>query len=106
MTKETREKVAKIMELALLINGTETQRAITGDKPTVFVDFEGHVATLYIRICDTGWESNGNWDREWKIGFSDWYPSRADEKVEEAIDEVLATLKGVAEKWVTEEDAV
>ena len=36
MQSEIREKVLKIMELATLINSTETRQELTGDKPTVF----------------------------------------------------------------------
>lgn len=49
------EKVLKIMQLALEINDTPTKQETTGDKPTVFVDFSGHVCTLSVQIHSHGW---------------------------------------------------
>ena len=55
--KEAREIVKQIFELALAINSNCTQRETTGEKPTVFVDFSGHIAGVRIEICCKGWDS-------------------------------------------------
>jgi hypothetical protein len=43
------------MELALLLNPADTQRNVTGHKPTVFVEFSGHVSLIKVRVYETGW---------------------------------------------------
>ena len=48
MKKEIKEKVMKIMDLALEINSRE--------KNTVFVDFSGHTNGLQVQIYEKGWE--------------------------------------------------
>ena len=47
ITESVRKKVLEIMELAMLINDSPTQQEYTGNKPTVFVEYSGHLANLY-----------------------------------------------------------
>lgn len=54
---ETREKVLRVLELAMLINPTKTRQEFTGNKPTVLVEFAGHVSRLYVQIYPNGWQS-------------------------------------------------
>lgn len=54
-TKSVRKKVLKIMELAMLINDSPTEQEYTGNKPTVFVEFSGHIAELHTHIAPEGW---------------------------------------------------
>ena len=49
MKKEIKEKVMKIMDLALEINSKE--------KNTVFVDFSGHTNGLRVQIYENGWKA-------------------------------------------------
>ena len=49
MKKEIKEKVMKIMDLALEINSRE--------KNTVFVDFSGHTNGLQVQIYENGWKA-------------------------------------------------
>ena len=49
MKKEIKEKVMKIMNLALEINSRE--------KNTVFVDFSGHTNGLRVQIYKNGWKA-------------------------------------------------
>ena len=48
MKKEIKEKVMKIMDLALEINSRE--------KNTVFVDFSGHTNEICVHAYENGWE--------------------------------------------------
>ena len=48
--QETREIVKQIFTLALAINSNCTQREATGEKPTVFVGFSGHIAGVHVEI--------------------------------------------------------
>lgn len=55
ITESVRKKVLKIMELAMLINDSPTEQEYTGNKPTVFVEFLGHIAELHTHIAPEGW---------------------------------------------------
>lgn len=55
MTENVKSKVLEIMALALEFNGKPTKQELTGNKPTIFVEFAGHVCELDVRICEDGW---------------------------------------------------
>ena len=48
MKKEIKEKVMKIMDLALEINSRE--------KNTIFVEFSGHTNEICVHAYESGWE--------------------------------------------------
>lgn len=64
--KETFDKESlchEIIDYYIKINGfTSRQQEYTEDKPTMFIDFAGHVNTIYVRIFPTGWSSGVDWD--------------------------------------------
>lgn len=49
------EKIGKVIEMAAQINSSKTSRDITGEKPTIFVEFYGHVSLFEVRIHFNGW---------------------------------------------------
>ena len=49
------DKIMRIVELCLQLNPTETLQGVTGNKPTVFFDFSGHIAECGVRIHAHGW---------------------------------------------------
>lgn len=53
--RTVQQKFLRIMELALQLNSTPTKNATTGNKPTIFVDFSGHIAGLDVSVCSRGW---------------------------------------------------
>lgn len=55
ITESVRKKVLEIMELAMFINDSPTEQEYTGNKPTVFVEFSGHIAELHTCIAPEGW---------------------------------------------------
>lgn len=56
--KRRRAVIHGIIDEVLNINGLEPRnREETGNKPTVFLDFSGHVAWITVRIHSNGWES-------------------------------------------------
>jgi hypothetical protein len=55
ITESVRKKVLEIMELAMLINDSPTEQELTGNKPTIFVEFSGHIAELHTHIAPEGW---------------------------------------------------
>lgn len=61
--KETIDKESLCHELVnyyIKINGFEGMDE--EGKPTMFIDFSGHVNTIYVRIFPTGWSFDADWD--------------------------------------------
>lgn len=111
--KEAREIVKQIFKLALAINSNCTQRKTTGEKPTVFVGFSGHIAGVHIEIYGKGWNSGEDDDSL----VSRYLLYLGDEMFTELVDEyepypevqecdqltkakaALAELQKIADKW-------
>lgn len=56
---EKREKLHQILDLVLDVNGFEQRDVeITGDKPTVFFSFSGHVCAINLRGYKKGYDSS------------------------------------------------
>lgn len=93
MSNKIQTKVLRAMELALLINPESTQRERTGDKPSVFVWFSGHCASIHIDIYPHGWyfEAEDNGDREVYDAYID-LPYEADIA---PLDKALARLEKI-----------
>lgn len=55
--KKKRQAVNEIFDLALQVNGlTDRRKKVTGNLPTVFVWFSGHVSNLNVQVYVNGWE--------------------------------------------------
>lgn len=55
--EEKRKLLHEILDLVLDINGFEQRRRkYTGDKPTAFFRFNGHVCDIEVDIHEQGWE--------------------------------------------------
>lgn len=93
MSNEIQAKVLRALELALLINPESTQRERTGNKPSVFVWFSGHCASIHIDIYPHGWyfEAADNGDREVYDTYID-LPYEADRAL---LDKALARLEEI-----------
>lgn len=114
--QETREIVKQIFALALAINPNDTIQDKTGGKPTVFVNFSGHVTGIDVRIYRNGWSSSRDVDSE-MITYTIWLD---DEKFTILTDDyepypevqecdqltkakaALFELKRIAEEWGVE----
>jgi hypothetical protein len=92
MTNAIRQKILRIMELALLLNPTKTQQEYTGVKPTIFVEQNGHVSTVEIRIYAQGWKSYTPTDQRYHINYSD-------DDSEKVCDECIAYLEALYAEW-------
>ena len=111
--KEAREIVKQIFDLALAINSNCTRRETTGEKPTVFVGFSGHIAGVHIEICCKGWDSEEDDDSlvlsylvylgdEMFTILVDEYEPYPEEKECEQLSEAkvaLAELQKISDKW-------
>ena len=111
--KETREIVKQIFNLALAVNPNDTRQDKTGGKPTVVVNFSGHIAEIGVRIYLDGWSSSRDIDSE-MITYTIWlddeqftiltddYEPYPEEKECEELSKakiVLAELQKIADKW-------
>ena len=92
MSNEIMDKVLRIMELAMLINPEDTKRDITGDKPTVFFNFDGHCNYICVSVHPRGWEPdyNINSDVEYYRAYLD-----TDEDAEETLEKAIERLEGI-----------
>ena len=111
--QETREIVKQIFTLALAINSNCTQRETTGEKPTVFVGFSGHIAGVHIEIHCNGWDSEEAGDSlvlrylvylgdEMFTTLVDEYEPYPEEKECDQLTKAkaaLAELQKIADKW-------
>ena len=111
--QETREIVKQIFNLALAVNPNDTRQDKTGGKPTVFVNFSGHVAGVDVRIYLNGWSLSPDvdskvitytiWlgDERFTILTDDYEPYPEEKECEELSKAkvALAELQKIADKW-------
>lgn len=65
MEKRKREQIHRLLDLALDINGLEpSDQQHTGNHPTAFFDFSGHVGRICIRTYSAGWTPGKDSDTE------------------------------------------
>lgn len=63
--KRRRDKIHELLDLTLDINSTmPREQEKTGDQPTAFFDFSGHIGTVELKVIREGWFA-GNYDLEW-----------------------------------------
>lgn len=56
--KNKRRKFTELLDLALQANGLENRtRKESGNLPTVFFEFSGHVSWITVQVHPNGWES-------------------------------------------------
>ena len=86
-------KALRILEFAMKINNTPTQQEITGNKPTVFAWFSGHVNLFNVQIHSNGWFDKSKPDCVYQIYLSD------DESAEDMLNECISVLKDIWRKY-------
>lgn len=103
ITAEVRELVLRIVERAMFYNNTRTRQSITSDKPTFFVCFSGHTASLDVDIHQNGWTSKYD-PEEFMIYLTerDGYTGTADE-IQDKLISVLKRMEEVYKEWYDEE---
>ena len=63
--QEKMQKIQGLFQLALQVNGLEARRkGPTGELPTVFVNYSGHVSIMAFRVCPKGWASGEAWEEK------------------------------------------
>jgi len=91
ISPEVRTKVLDIMQLAMLINDSPTEQELTGNKPTVFVEFSGHLTLLDVHIAPMGWFDDITAD---ECEFY-YFNLTGNEGVEEKLDQLIGELAAI-----------
>ena len=112
---EAREIVKQIFNLALAINPSRTKQPETGNKPTVFISFFGHVAGVEVSISRNGWNEHEDeslitrysiclGDDYFTIWDDDYEPYSEEEECDQLTKAkaALAELQKIAEEWGVE----
>lgn len=89
------EKIGKVIEMATQLNLSPTSRDITGDKPTIFVMFSGHVSLLQVQVHYFGWGDApyDEPDYSWDI-----YIYEDQENVKKQLDDIIHMLEQLVER--------
>lgn len=89
------EKIGKVIEMATQLNPNKTSRDITGDKPTIYVMFFGHVSLLQVQIHSLGWGDApyDEPDYSWNI-----YIDEDQENVKKQLDDIINILEQLVER--------
>lgn len=95
--KTISKQIAKILQLCYQINNEETNREVTGNLPTVFLDFMGHTCQLNVRIYADGWISGGKPDFSAHVYLDD-SPDDVSAELAELIERLGVVLKLKAQK--------
>lgn len=65
--KRRRQQICKVLDLCLQINGVQkSTRELTGNHPTVFFNFSGHVASIDIDVHESGWAPGGDPSKKYR----------------------------------------
>ncbi len=88
-----RRKAQLILGLAMKINSTSTRRELTGNKPTVFINFSGHINQLEVYIHSNGWFEEEDPDYCYYLYLSD------DNYKDEKMNECIALLKDIWQQY-------
>lgn len=103
ITAEVRELVLRIMERAMFYNSTSTEQKITGNKPTFFVKFSGHIATLEVDIHTSGWNSQCN-SEEFAIRLVEVGYNGTPDDIRSKLESVIKRMEEVYDVWHEKEN--
>ncbi len=107
MDLEKMKKVSEIFQLCIEINDFENrQRSITGSKPTVFLNFSGHVAALDIQVFEGGWEEQKEGNKKFCIYLDNYFKNltgfaeeaiKQEHEIKAELDSCIQYLKYIKE---------
>ena len=93
MNENIKSKALKILSLALDFNNAQTKCSLTGDKPTVFVNFLGHTCELDVQVNHHGWGDGCEPETYIRIYLDE------NSTAEQELDATLETLERVIMDW-------
>ena len=89
--KRRRQQICKVLDLCLQINGLQkSKKERTGDHPTAFFEFSGHVAWVEVDVHEHGWDIGLRPDKKYHAHIN--HP----EELEELIDQLKKETPGAA----------
>lgn len=97
---EIKEKVLKIVDLALQINDRPTRQELTENKPTVFVSFFGHTNTLCVDCNPDGYAEKAPTTQFCAVKLTDkstgrFWEGESKIPVSEKLDETIQNLERI-----------
>lgn len=112
MTTHVRELVLRIMERALFYNNTPTDKAYTGEKPTFFINFDGHIGALTVSVHPTGYSTDtvtralylGRGDTR-LINLCEALYYREEVEIIDRLVSVLDDMERIYNDWYTRQEA-
>ncbi len=101
------EKIIEILNLCMELNPTKTLQEKTGNKPTVFFTFSGHVNHVDISVHLSGWHVDCYADCYYSISLDNgegFFSTEDDSQTVKrcTIDDVITDLKKLKEEWRNE----
>ena len=107
MECKVRDTVLRIIERALMYNSTSTDKEITGNKPTFFVDFSGHIAqiqvSIYVEGWVEGWGVDSNPERYVVYLTENKYGGRTADGIRTQLVAILKRMEEVYSAWYEKE---
>lgn len=92
--KRRREKILQVLDLVLQVNGLDQRkRESTGNLPTAFFGFSGHVASVAIEVLPEGWDNDDPYPRDRYDFYTD--DNRFWQKAADAATELKKMLDSV-----------
>lgn len=92
---DKRKAILEIVDLALLINGfSDRSKELTGNLPTVFLEYSGHVSLLMVRIHSKGWEEDTLPDIVFELYVDKKYSQEELEKCRRKLIEIRGFMRG------------
>jgi hypothetical protein len=93
-------KALRILELAMKINNTPTKQRTTGNKPTVFVCFSGHINVIEVEVYMNGWYEDARSDCNYRFDLTNASSTdeRMREKLNKRMDNCIELLKDIWQK--------
>lgn len=106
MTAEVRRLALKIFETALMYNSTSTEQEYTGEKPTFFVNFSGHCATLEVQCYPNGYDKHSLF---FYVGGNVLHllcesENRSENDIINALETILEEMDDIYKHWQKKEE--
>lgn len=97
-----RKKIEKLLSLCLDLNPTNTNYEVTGEKPTVFFSFSGHVSMVTVSVHLKGWSPLEDPSYYYRSCISGWerYDPENKSDVPVTIDDIISDLERLKEENV------
>lgn len=92
------EKIHEALDLCLRLNPGKTQKSITGNRPTVGLDFRGDLGYTTLFVWPNGYDPGASIERLYRIesGFAE---TEIPERKRMSMDDILNMLRDMCKEW-------